>query len=434
MKFLLPSLLLIATSVLSLARSVDEVKEKFLKRKLELESIQETSLTKLKIGYLKRLSTLKVGSQKAGKLDEIELLEKEEQQIQQDRWPLAPLQEDSFSLFKSSREKYEARRIGIEKEFATSFVSFCESIVPYLEKRKIELTKTGALGEARKAKNLADEILQSPAFVAAKNLQKQGEAKNNDGILPALRIRRFGDQLEVLVSRDLKGNISLASPVTNVVEETYGKKELGETIARTLGEFVGAKGYEVAPYRAYHAQYDRAKSSAGIYPTGMKLKTAVEESSRKGLKITLINDGKPPVLLVRNVLPNHTVRGQYRVSCTYFLPRESESLQGFILCQGQGDPIGGHHFRVRDKWTTKVLESATLNHHYNLALLPELKSGKIVAEAAGEVLYLETLSVDQIVFSAFIHTRFDDAGNAIETFPNFRDQPAFVSNGYLVSK
>lgn len=59
---------------------------------------------------------------------------------------------------------------------------------------------------------------------------------------PALQIRRASDNVEVDVSFDTNGVVSLDSPVTNVTEETSGSSQ-GSTTATNLGEFVADAGY-----------------------------------------------------------------------------------------------------------------------------------------------------------------------------------------------
>jgi hypothetical protein len=59
---------------------------------------------------------------------------------------------------------------------------------------------------------------------------------------PALQIRRASDNVEVDVSFDTNGVISLDSAVTNVTEETSGSSQ-GSTTATNLGEFVADAGY-----------------------------------------------------------------------------------------------------------------------------------------------------------------------------------------------
>jgi hypothetical protein len=59
---------------------------------------------------------------------------------------------------------------------------------------------------------------------------------------PALQVRRASDNVEVDVSFDTNGVVSLNSPVTNVPEETSGSSQ-GSTTATNLGEFVADAGY-----------------------------------------------------------------------------------------------------------------------------------------------------------------------------------------------
>lgn len=60
---------------------------------------------------------------------------------------------------------------------------------------------------------------------------------------PALQIRRATDNVEVDVSFDTNGVVSLNSPVTNVTEETSGSFTNLTTSATTLGEFVANASY-----------------------------------------------------------------------------------------------------------------------------------------------------------------------------------------------
>jgi len=59
---------------------------------------------------------------------------------------------------------------------------------------------------------------------------------------PALQVRRESDNVEVDVSFDADGVVSLDSAVTNVTEETSGSSQ-GSTTATSLGEFVANASY-----------------------------------------------------------------------------------------------------------------------------------------------------------------------------------------------
>jgi hypothetical protein len=60
---------------------------------------------------------------------------------------------------------------------------------------------------------------------------------------PALQIRRASDNVEVDVSFDSSGVVSLDSPVTNVTEETTGSNTSLVTSATNLGQFVANASY-----------------------------------------------------------------------------------------------------------------------------------------------------------------------------------------------
>lgn len=113
---------------------------------------------------------------------------------------------------------------------------------------------------------------------------------------PALQVRRASDNVEVDVSFDVNGVVSLNSAVTNVTEETTGSSTSLTTSSTTLGEFVANASYTDADSLGstdsalVQNWYDQSGNSRDmIQDTAGSQPTLISSGS------LLINNGKPMV-------------------------------------------------------------------------------------------------------------------------------------------
>lgn len=414
----------------SSAKTLAEVTESYEKKVTEILAEKSAANTKLREGYLRRLTLVKKDIQGSGNLEKAELIVFEIQKIQSDIWPLNPLTVTAPAILKKARKLYTEARFKIENKSAVSMVKLADIMLVFLEKRKIEATKSGELGEAQAARALLERLDKDEVISAARILAKQSDIGSRE--LPALRIRRYGDDIEVIVFYDANGKISFKSPVENTIEETNGKKEKGETSARTLGEFVGAKGYSGSSYTSLDQSFSKKINSANVSLSDFTQNPGYKVSGQIGLQLTLVNNPKNPYYAIKNVFPPVSFPGTYQVTCSYYVPAENRNLNGFALYQGGAVKIGAHDFSVKNKWVSKTVEGTSHNEETILRLYPLLRKGQSLASASGESIVLNHLTIKQIRFSAFIHTRYNQDGESLDHFAKASDQKLFISNGKIL--
>ena len=98
------------------------------------------------------------------------------------------------------------------------------------------INRGGFVGGAAPAAKLLDTYSSAAAAYSLRKL-------SNSYSGPVLQIRRASDNVEVDVSFDTNGVVSLNSRITNVTEETTGSSTSLTTSATTLGEFVANASY-----------------------------------------------------------------------------------------------------------------------------------------------------------------------------------------------
>ncbi|MDB4295242.1 hypothetical protein N9908_03260 [Akkermansiaceae bacterium] len=429
MKLLLSLIFLLSLPIASGA-SLDELNASYESQLLRIASAKEERLNRLRNGYQGALEKIRLGFQKAGRLDEVLLCKKEDDLITANKWPLPRLSEGTPSEIVSSRKLFLKSYHQAEKTAAKGIVDTADKMLRALERRKTRSTKAGKLDEAQEAMNLGLKIEKDPAIVAARNFLERSRL---DGSSPAaVRIRRSGDQIEVIVRYDLDGKISMNSKIENVVEETDGKKEKGDTTAKVLGEFVGAKGYQAHPYTAYHQNFKKGELGA-MTVSSFDLKSPFRVDGEFGVKITVPEKALNSHLAIPFALPTNVYPGAYRVTCRYFIPEENVKLKGFYFHQGFGAPVEDHFFKTKGEWVTKTVSSDTLNEHHYCRLYPHVESGTKLTDYAGDSIVLGEIKVEQTSFTAYLHSRFGADRQVVESFPASAAQKIFISAGKLLT-
>ena len=376
------------------------------------------------------MSTIKVAIQKEGELELVENVQGEISNIEGNIWPLEPLSVKAPATLKKARKLYTDARLKIEQKHAAGWVALANTMIALLEKQKVTATRQGNLEEAKAARSLAKGLHEDQELKAARMLSKVAAGRND--FVPAIRVRRFGDQLEALVGYDHAGKISLKSPVQDVPEITGFKKERGKSGAQSLGQFVGARGFRTAPVVNFHQKFNKPEDVGAFSGQGFRrdgIKTYDEE---KGFTVTLTQTSKNAHLAIAELLPPHTTPGRYRITCRYYLPKSNHNLTGFSIYQGGHPPIEEHVFKTKGKWTTKVLESDSINQHHHFRIYPKLKPGKTLADCANESISIAELRVEQIRMSAFLCEQFDEEGVLLMSWPSESEQKLFISDGKLL--
>jgi hypothetical protein len=246
-----------------------------------------------------------------------------------------------------------------------------------------------------------------------------------------MQIRRYGDNLEVLVHYDRSGKISMDSTVSNVRESTEPGRELGDTKATTLGEFVGAKGYKVDPYVAYHQIFDKAEAPgmifAEIIPT---YKTSIDGET--GMALAFQPAAKNPRIGLGDLLPTTSTGGSARIQARYLVPKQNQALQGFTFIQYVGAPLAGKRFASQGAWADETIQFEAAHEMPGLLFYLTLIEGKKVPDAAGESILLRELRIEHSVFSAFLQKRIDPSGKPIDDITDPAKQVQIIRNGILI--
>jgi hypothetical protein len=422
-------LLFAALSVLgSHALTLEELEKSYDQKLTEVRLKKEKSLASLNEGYLDALTRIEAKYQRAGRLDEVLLVKDETKDISEGKWPLAALPREISLDVAAPRKIYLKKRIGIEQDAARKAVDTADRMLELLDQRAASLTKEGDLQQALLARQIKSEIEKDADLISARKLL---DNVMSDGISrPAIQIRRYGDNREVIVRYDISGKISPDSPISNVAE---AEKNIGDTTAKVLGEFLGAEGYDADPFQLMHKTFDGTDAKpvvlARIIPT---FQSRIAEDSGLALSIDPKEDGNWYVAIPR-VTPPASTPGTVRVTCRYFVPRENKEVVGFFL--------SGTTLDQRGKWTTvETLAQSRADSEEPSGIMIYFKSGaeggKIInpAKASLEKVYLHSIIAEQIKFSAFLVKRFGENGVIAETFDNPAKQPVFAKNGEFVTE
>jgi hypothetical protein len=415
----------------TLADTLGRLHKSFMERYDEANSKRDDQLRQLDQSYLAALLRQQDKAKASGKLDAVLPWVGEIQSIKTGANPLPDLAEGAPGELKQMRAKHAESRDRIIKSHAIAITGLADKMEQALKSQESELTKAGKIDEALAAKHMRETLAGDQAIRSAGDLLKLGGPAGTDR--PALRIRRFGDNLEVLVLYDRSGKVSMDSPVQNVREETGGKKELGDTKAKVLGEFVGAKGYTVDPYNAYHQVFDgRDLGNFGL--TEIVAEFQHEENDQKGVRLSLKPQPVNPHGSFGPILPPNAAKGTYRISTRYLVPKSNRAVSGFIFVHGIGSPIGGKKFEKNAKWTSEEVVGASSNDTGTLLFYLTMEDGAKAADAGNDSIVLGELKVEHIGFSAYLLSRIDSNGRPAETVTDPAKQPLFISNGDFVGK
>lgn len=416
----------------SSALTVDELKVAYEVQILRVNQEKEESLDQLRKSYLKSLDKIEATYQKAGRLQDVLLLRKEKKLIESKKWPMPGLGKDTPANLKNGRRLYERAQTERERKAAKLLIEMAGKMETALGRHILSLTKAGKINEATAAGELLKSTKADPKLLDAIDLMAR--VGQDGSVSPAYHLRRFGDGIEVVVSFDKAGKVSMDSPVKNVIELTGGKKERGTTKAKNLGEFVGAKGYEPAPWLVY--QNDLVSGKIGAFKmTALK----VEPSSRTdddqlGLKVVIPPKPLNPHAALGNALPPIADAGAYRVSFSYYLPTGNKQLTGFAWHQGHGAPIEEKFFGKSGRWVTESIGSNSLNEMHHLRLYISFEPGASADTATGESVFLKDLKVEQLGFSAYVVAQYNKDGQVETTFPDAADQKKLILAGAFVSE
>ena len=412
------------------AQSVDQLRQSFDQRCEQAATSRDDQLDKLSKSYQAALERLLEKTKTAGNLDATLPIHQELEALKQGTATLPPLP-DNVGELKPMRAKYLDTRQQILKTHATALVGLADKMEATLKAREAELTKSGKIADAIAARETREGLAKDPGVRSARDLLMLGGAGGKGRA--ALQLRRFGDNLEVVVFHDRLGKISMDSPVENVREKTGDGKELGNTKAKVLGEFVGAKGYTVDPYVAYQHTFN-TKDLGGLELFEILPEFNHEVEKSKGLKLSLKPGAVNPYGYFGKVLSGNAAKGTYRISCRYFIPKSNRALSGFRFVQSAGPPIGDCCFDKKGEWTIGEATSASSHEVDTLFLYLDLIPGRTVADAKDDWVALGDVKVEHLKFTAYVQQRFGDSGRPEQEQKAPLQQPIFITNGEVAAK
>jgi hypothetical protein len=324
------------------AQSLDRLNKSFDQRCEQAATARDAQLDKLNASYAAALQRLLEKTKASGKLDAALPVQQEIEALKQGGGRFPEIPAGAPGELGQLRAKYQDGRHQILKTHATTLVDLADKMDAALKAREAELTKAGKLEDAVAARLTREGLARDRDFLDARDLLKLGGAAGKGK--PALQLRRYGDNLEVLVYYDRYGKVTMDSPVENVREKTGEGRELGDTKAKTLGEFVGAKGYTVDPYVAYEHTFD-GKDLGGMAIVYLAHEPAFSIEGEKGVKISYsTKQGTTPYAQINDALPPKGVSGTYRVSIRTYIPKANRVINGIRLSNDLGTPLGraGH--------------------------------------------------------------------------------------------
>ena len=412
------------------AQAVDQLRQSFDQRCEQAATLRDDQLDKLKQSYQAALERLLDKTETAGNLDAALPIHQELEALKQGTATL-PVLPDNAGELKSMRTKYLDTRQQILKTHATALVGLADKMETALKAREAELTKAGKIADAVAARETREELAKDPDVRSARDLLMLGGAGGRGRA--ALQLRRYGDNLEVLVFYDRLGKISMDSPVENVREKTGDGKELGNTKAKVLGEFVGAKGYTVDPFVAYQHTFD-TKDPGGLVLAEILPEFNHEVEKSKGLKLSLKPGAVNPYGFFGKVLSGKAAKGTYRISSRYFIPKSNQAISGFRFVQSAGEPIGGFHFDKRGEWTVGEAIAGSSHELDTLLLYVDLVPGRTVADAKDDWVVLGDVNVEHLKFTAYVQQRFGESSRPEQEQKDPFQQPVFIANGEFAAK
>lgn len=428
--FIFPLLLALLSLDRAGARTLEELEVAYEVRVLALEKEHREGLQKLNKGYLRALNGVQEKLQKGGRLDDVLIVVQEKKDLQEEKWPLPALEDSAPDDLIRVRKLYEKARVGADREHAAALIETAEKMEKLLAAKMKSLTRAGDIAGAKEAKNQLEALQNSAKIEAARDLIKRVRLNRIAPI--AMRIRRSGDDLEVLVRYDKGGKVSLDSPVENVIELTGGKEEKGETTATVLGEFVGAKGYEVDSYVAFESDMDEI--TPPMRAISLELEPGFKIAEQRALRITMPTKAPNPRVEWPFILAPIKSASRIQIEFRYFIPAENKKLKGFALHYGLAAPIEGEVMDIAGRWTSQSLETESMNEKDTLRIyIDQLAGSNKTFNGENESIYLDDLKVTYLSFAAHLVRSYQDGKPAGEIADDPTEQRAIVLAGKLLS-
>lgn len=412
------------------ALTIEELQSSFVSLKLKTQTDFDNTTSLLRGNYVKALVRTQKKFQDQGRLDEALKAQAEIKIIESKIWPLPAIALPVPPNLLSVRKVFLKEYLALKRDYASTIVEAAEKMDGLLERKIIELTKMGDLAGAKNAQVYQQSLKNDQSI---KDLQTFLNQVRSDGSAPAaLRIRRYGDDVEVLVHYDTVGKISLDSPISNVVEISGGKRERGESKARKLGGFLGAEGYDVDSQLLFSMVFDQAQT-APLSLLDIEAGAPVEMDGKKGVPFWISGAAQNPMInLPAGTLPPLSASCGVEISCEFLVPKGNKKLEALSFHQGGGPALAERVYGKEGKWEQAFIESNSKGDVPNVRIFMGGKPGTQLPEIRGEAIVLHSLKIELTKPSAFICERFGEGGISEEIVSEISNQRPFALNGDLL--
>ena len=430
-RFLHSLIALAVMASVAMAAPFDDLQAAFKTHRATANSQRDEQLAKFDASYSGALERQLEKVKSTGKLETAIPFNEEIKAVKKGQDPLPPLSPNATSELRNMRAKFMEGRDKILKDHAEVVVALIDKMEKELKAQEVALTKDGKLDEALAAKNMRDALTGDADTIAARELVKFS-GQHGSGP-PAYQLRRYGDNLEVLVFRDHRGKVSMDSPIEIVSPKPNAKKLIATTTAKVLGEFVGAKGFTVDPYVYYHHVFD-GKDLGDFTLNEIVPEFKHAEAGAKGLRLSPKPLAVNPYGSFGKVIPPSTSKGTYRIVCRYLVPKSNRVITGIQFFDGGGSRVGGPKCEKTGKWETVEFRGESTNAAGSLLLYFTVAEGKKEADAADDYVVLGEVTFEHLKFSAYIRQKFGDHGEPLATSDDPQKQSLLISNGQFVQE
>ena len=390
----------------------------------EIRLEKATALQSLRDSYLGALRRIEAKYQRAGRLDEVLFVKQESAAIEKGQWPLKALPNAISLETNAPRKIYLKKHIEIEQQAAKDLASTADTMEKALDLQIADLTRSGELAEAKLAQQIKAEIAKDPDITSARQLLQN--VRSDGSARPALRIRRAGDNIEVLVHYDMRGKIGPESPISNVEESD---KSIGDTEAKNLGEFAGVEGYDTIPRILLQEDYSDGEIGTVSFRS-IEAEANFTVAEETGIKVSFPKNPKNPYAAVGAAYPPGVSSNSLRLTCRYYVPRSNKGIVGLQFTEG-GGLFGGEKLLESGKWSEGVLSGTSGPESTHLLMYLSKAPSKTIAQCMQDYLVISSLKLEQTAFSAYLMNRFSPDGAILEEHKDFATQPIFVKNGQI---
>lgn len=416
-------------SVPGAARTLEELEVAFEVKVLKLRKEHQESVGKLEKSYLKALTAAQTELQNEARLDDVLEVLAEIKKLEKSQWPLPKLSDSAPPELERLRKLYEKSRVETELKHAEDLVETADKMSELLEAQMKALTKAGDIAQAEKARNELEALDERAEISQARKLIARVRLNRDAPV--AMHIRRSGDDLEVLVRYDKRGEVSLDSPVENVVELTGDRGQKGDTSATVLGEFVGAMGYQVDSYVAYES--DMKKIIPPMRAVSFELEPDFEYEDRRAMRILMPEKAPNPRVEWPLVLASKASSSRVKIDFQYLIPSDNEKLKAFSFHWGLAAPINDKVLDTTGRWVAESLEAESMNEHETLRLyIDKLAGSRKTFNGGNEAIYLDRLKVTFLSFAAHVVARYEDGKVVGDPVTDASAQEAVVHAGKLL--